>query len=200
MTSFICFLQSECSAIQAYLESGISLGEETTVDVDKNVASHISHYPQLQEYFEAGGANDLISWSRRVLLAIVDHLITFDIDISWLIDIVVSYRFEVAIEELVEIVRAMDILGAEKRLLEYESILYIKLQESGKTYEEWEGICGDRLPVNFFDHIKTFSSASSSRIIVIVGSERLIEYFVVKYSNPLNKNEIFIGLCSTGHL
>jgi hypothetical protein len=34
---------------------------------------------------------------------------------------------EAEIEELVEIVRAFDILGAEERLSEYEAILYIRL-------------------------------------------------------------------------
>jgi hypothetical protein len=200
MTSFIRFLQSECSAIQTYLESGLSVDEETRIDVDKNVASHISRYPQLQTYFEVEGANDLISWSQGIRVAIVDHLITFEIDIVWLMDIVVTYRMEVEMEELVEIVRAMDILGAEKRLLEYETILYVKFKKSGKAYKEWEEICGDRLPANFYDHIEKFFSASPSRNVGTVGSERLIEYFIVSNNTTLDKNEIFLGLCSTGHL
>jgi hypothetical protein len=43
-------------------------------------------------------------------------------------DLVENYRFDAEIEELVEIVRSLDILGAEKRLSEYEVVLYMKLK------------------------------------------------------------------------
>jgi hypothetical protein len=54
----------------------------------------------------------------------------FDINVSWLMDVIDKYEYEGEIEELVEIVRALDILGAEKRLSEYEAILYIALENS----------------------------------------------------------------------
>jgi hypothetical protein len=44
-----------------------------------------------------------------------------------LVEVIESYRFELEMDELVEILRALDILGPEKRLLEYEGLLYIQL-------------------------------------------------------------------------
>jgi hypothetical protein len=41
-------------------------------------------------------------------------LVAFNINLSLLIDVAETYRFEAEREELVEIVRALDILGAEK--------------------------------------------------------------------------------------
>jgi hypothetical protein len=62
---------------------------------------------------------------------IIEHLITMDINISLLIDIVESYRFEAEINELLEIVISFDISGAERRLSEYEVLLYLKLNGEG---------------------------------------------------------------------
>jgi hypothetical protein len=55
-------------------------------------------------------------------------------------DINNSYRFEVEIEELVELVRALDIFGAGKRLSEYE----VKLKQTTDSRTDWESICGDK--------------------------------------------------------
>jgi hypothetical protein len=83
MTSFMHFLQSECAAIKAYIESGLSLDDN--VNDETNLASHISSHPRLQEYF---GADILCSdeegdqlpnsptpWSRKIRGAIIDHLV-----------------------------------------------------------------------------------------------------------------------------
>jgi hypothetical protein len=48
-------------------------------------------------------------------LAIFNHLQAFEMNIELLIDVVVNYRFDLPIEELVEVVRMYDILGAERR-------------------------------------------------------------------------------------
>jgi hypothetical protein len=117
-----------------------------------------------------------------------------------LIEIVESFRFEAGIEELVEIVRCLDILGAEKRLSEYEAILYMKLAMSGQSEKEWQGICGERLPVAFFVHIKKFENRYSIlEEFGILGSQRLIEYFLEK-NFQWNRNNMFIRLCENGHL
>jgi hypothetical protein len=55
-------------------------------------------------------------------------------------DVVESYQFEVNITELVEIVRALDIMGAERRLAEYEFVLYVKLKEIFDGEREWSMI------------------------------------------------------------
>jgi hypothetical protein len=56
-----------------------------------------------------------------------------DINISLLIAIVDINRYGAQIEELVEIVRALDILGAERRLSEYEAVLDMRLTEASKN-------------------------------------------------------------------
>ena len=62
-----------------------------------------------------------------------------------------SYRYEAEIEELVELVRALDILGAEERFSEYEAILLIKLRKTGVDEFELERRYGDRLPIRLFN-------------------------------------------------
>ena len=80
MTSFIHFLRSECSSIQAFVESTISCEEEIINDIDMKIAMHISHHPRLREFFdvvdmnmniyvplsvsEVSNPNTLIPWSR----------------------------------------------------------------------------------------------------------------------------------------
>jgi hypothetical protein len=114
-------------------------------------------------------------------------------------DVVDSYEYEAEIKELVERVRAFDVLGAEKRLIEYEALLYIKLKETARNNREWGKLCGERLPVSFFDHVKDFPRYPS-RVVGFVGSQRLIEYYLAKDNTVSNKQDIFIGLCSHGHL
>jgi hypothetical protein len=57
-----------------------------------------------------------VPWSRSLRISILDHLEVFDINASLLINVVEIYSFDFEIEDLVEIVRALDILGAEIRL------------------------------------------------------------------------------------
>jgi hypothetical protein len=216
--SFLVFLQSECLAIAALVDElgdrEISSEEEECINL--NMIRQISRHPGLQGYFDGdlcdseGNRGDKIStatttttnmsqsrpWSRSLRLTIVDHLITLDINISLLIDVVESYRFEAAIEELVEIVRSLDILGAENRLSEYEALLYMKLKETSNDGLKWEEICGERLPVSF---LKKFSFyETSSAVIGTVGSQRLIEYFLANMHS--SKERIFWKLCQSGHI
>jgi hypothetical protein len=214
--SFCNFLQTECLGITPLLEE---YAEFHRMSVHQEMMDQISRYPALWSYFDmksgdsevnrgekASNANlnnkihQLQPWSRSVLVTIIDHLITMDIKISFLIDIVENYRYNLEIEELVEIVRSFDILGAEKRLFEYEALLYIKLNEIEENKREWQKRCGERLPMSFFDHIEKFLFIrSSSEIIGSIGSQRLIEYFL-ETNNHANKDLIFIQLCANGNL
>jgi hypothetical protein len=208
--SFQHFLRFECAAIPALVNevgNELSLEDET---VNMRMIELISRYPELQGYFD-GDVSDLESdiilntatvselqpWSSLVRVPIIDHLITLDINVSLLIDVVEKYRFEAELEELIEIVRALDILGAETRLSEYEALLYVKLKEIEKDEKEWERICGERLPVGFFDHIYMLSN-NLVELLGIVGSQRLIEYYLEK--GNLNTVEIWVSLCHHGHL
>jgi hypothetical protein len=166
--SFYSFLQSECLAIAALVDE-VNEYEMSVETIHVRMTNQVSRYPELQSYFDYDGNIDVTDmvdkigneavniitpllrpWSRSVRVVIVDHLFTMDINISLLIEIVENYRFKAEIEELVEVVRSLDILGAERRLLEYEAILYMKLMEMDKNEEEWERIYGERLPAIFF--------------------------------------------------
>jgi hypothetical protein len=141
---------------------------------------------------------------QSLRLSIIDYLMTFDIKISLLIDVVESYRLEAEIEELVEIVRAFDILGAEKRLEEYETMLYLQLdglEKKKNRAAEWRKRCGDKLPESFYDHIKGFGRYYTlAGILGYVGSEMVIVYFLQKNQVQLSKEEVFVQLCREGHL
>jgi hypothetical protein len=209
MASFIHFLRLECSAIHAFIESAISSEEEEeNVEVKLNAERHISNNQRLQEYFEVDDlhissvVNDMIPWPLALRVAIIDHLLILDINVSLLIDVIESYRFNSTIAELVEIVRALDILGAEKRLAEYEALLYLRLKIEGTNDNEWEKRCGNGLPVSFFENVtkyRAFKEHLFSKILGYVGSQKLIEYFLL-HLNLVNVNVIFIQLCSQNHL
>jgi hypothetical protein len=47
------------------------------------------------------------------------------------------------------------ILNLNSNVSEYEGALWIKLRGSTQNESEWERVCGDRLPVSFFEHTKT---------------------------------------------
>jgi hypothetical protein len=215
--SFHNFLRLECLAIAALVDEVDEhemFGED---EVNMKIMDQLSSDPKLQDYFDNQVDEPIIHVNTNILqirfssksmrAIIIDHLITMDIDVSLLIDVIESYRFDLEMEELVEIVRAFDILGAQRRLSEYEAVLYMKWKELESGEREWERICGDKLPVSFFDHIKRFenisflsgSSTCLSKLIGIVGSQRLIEYFLGSISHS-NKNKIFINLCEHGHI
>ena len=86
--------------------------------------------------------------SRSLRLSIIDQLTTFDINISLLMDVIKNYRFDMEFEDLVEIMRALDILGAETRSKENQiALYYLELRMSTNNVKEWENQYGDRLPV-----------------------------------------------------
>jgi hypothetical protein len=89
---------------------------------------------------------------RQCISSLNDHWPSL-IDISLLIEVVDSYRLEIPIEELEEILRALDILGAETRSTKYAAVLYLKLREIERNENKWRIICGERLPVSFFEEI-----------------------------------------------
>jgi hypothetical protein len=127
-------------------------------------------------------------------------IFTFDINVSLLLGVVEYYIFNLEIEDLVEIVRAMDILGAERRFKEYEVVLYIKLKETTNE-SEWERRLGERIPVNFYQHMKEFNYGfnSYSQLIGNFGSPKLIEYFL-QINIGYDKNQIFNYICKRGSL
>jgi hypothetical protein len=215
MTAFLRFLHSECSAIHSFVEeaSDLEISIEAT-ELNEKLTSFSSNFggqtqSQLEEYFtpENRAAGDIIEdvsnivpWSTSLRLAIAEYIVGFDIDLSLLINIVETHEFVLELIELIEMVRAFDILGAQKRFLEYELLLYSKMKENPEEQKEpnhWETHYGHRLPISFFNHIKTFTNFDWH--VGIVGSKRLIEYFLdLKIIKPTN--QLFTALCSYGHL
>jgi hypothetical protein len=234
MARFLNFLH-ESPAIMGFInevgEREMSFEEESV-----KIASYSSRFPQLKEYFEIkdisavnriGGdvaANALefrneeeqmqkVPWSQSLRLAILDHLNIMEIDVGLLIDAIETYRFDLKVDQLVAIVRALDILGAERRLTEYEVSLYIKLK-TGKADEEeyvgglrdvieWAKRRRDRLPVSFSDHIvEKCQNCSIPYVVGKVGSQKLMEYCLENYPSIFkdSKNGLFTGLCEYEHL
>jgi hypothetical protein len=95
----------------------------------------------------------------------------------------------------------LDILGAERRLAEYEAVLYMRLT---KTKQMKKNDCkrkyGDRLPVNSFQHVDEFIISFPGAILGKVGSQRLIQYYLHCDKSELDLQEIFQVLCGNGHL
>jgi predicted metallopeptidase len=76
----------------------------------------------------------------------INYIITFDINVTFLIDVVEKYQRSSRDRG---ISRAFDILGAKKRLLEYELALFIKLRKE----RDWEIRFEKRLPASFFGKV-----------------------------------------------
>ena len=100
------------------------------------------------------------------------------------------------VTDIVEIVRAMDILGAERRLKEYEAMLYLSFKDPDERNCIYED---PRLPANFSDHVKGFESQAESVILGIVGSQRLIE-FSFNRGLEMERDDLFQQLCRFEHL
>jgi hypothetical protein len=218
-TKFLIFLQTECVAIAAFLDEvgghELSQEEEEEVVNMKMIDEVVSRYQGLKNYFDSEDIDfettpntianldlsELQPWAKSIRVMVIDHLITMDINIPLLIEIVETYRFEADIEEVVEMVRSFDILGAAKRLSEYEALLYMKLKDTLKSKELWEEICGERLPVSFFEHVEKFKFRDGLFLDVVglIGSQRLIEYFSKNYPQ-VDNHRMFIMLCENGHL
>jgi hypothetical protein len=118
MAAFINFLHYECVAIQAFIDE---VGNwDSSLEEDANIDRHIAQFPELKDYFTIDPANfelnefdgvgyvslstvqqhknDVgkkseieVTWSKSLRLMIVEHLLTFDINISLLINVVETY-------------------------------------------------------------------------------------------------------------
>jgi hypothetical protein len=228
MLSFVNFLQSECPSIQAFVDevcndriSAELIEEENSTETD--ILSRLDPIAQMQveEFLQCknsieqhsvsncasesdGGYRssslELHLWSRSVRLAVLDHLITFDINISLLIEEVQSYSFDLVVEQLVELVRTFDILGAEKRLREYEAILNFKFNNATSIDRiHWKYQYRKKLPISFYERMKYFDHKVRWRqSICEIGSQRLLEYFSDR--NLLDNVITFGFLCRFGYL
>jgi hypothetical protein len=136
-------------------------------------------------------------WSCSLRIAIVEYILQFDINLLLIINVIETSRFDLLFEELVEIARAMDVLGAERKLKEYKGILFltlmdfIKIQENNyyeKTFEyriaakELILMIQERLPISVVDDWKMFYMTNFPIIKVIceIGSQNVIEFYLMK--------------------
>jgi hypothetical protein len=90
-------------------------------------------------------------------------------------------------------VRALDILGAEILLPEYEACLHLKLKRTFYSEYDLRKNYGHRLPVCVFDRLKLFQNSANTTIIDKIGSQRLISYFL-RYHKNCRRDHVFINL------
>jgi hypothetical protein len=120
---------------------------------------------ELEETIDTENSHDqkrrrkIQTWSPSLRISIIDHLLILDINVCLLVEVVESYKFDLDGDDLVEVMRSFDILGAERRLREYETVFYLLLEdERDKKENAWETKYGSRLPINTFDRIIAFSN------------------------------------------
>jgi hypothetical protein len=86
-------------------------------------------------------------------------------------DVVENYRFDLAVKVVVEIVRALDILGSKRRLFEYEVLFYIRLEETNEKNWQSRYKTIDRIEEMFMDE-----ENEVEKMVAKVASQKFIEY------------------------
>jgi hypothetical protein len=142
--------------------------------------------------------------SESVEDLVVSYLLQseFDLDIKLLVDVVEQYSFDLEEEELMKMVRMLDILGAEKRWREYDFFFLhfltkskkkpsmflsnfeleeIELEEKEKEKE------GDMEPVSYTIHVNEIRNLDRVENISKYGSKELINYTL--------QRDIFMNIC-----
>jgi hypothetical protein len=147
------------------------------------------------------------SWSPSLRLAIIEHLLILDMKVCFLIDVVETYKFDLKIEEFAEIVRSLDILGATKRLSEYEALVFFHfIYFKAKDGIQWHSRYKERSPVESLNRIYYYYERWDSLVEVLanVGSQRLIEYVMnsgkFDHNHSVTYHSIFSTLCQFGKL
>jgi hypothetical protein len=187
-TPFYSFLLKECSSIQSMLDSRKITKNDG--DIDSNSTD------------TADAMNSRTD--------IDTFMLTMDFNVPLLEDVITNYRFDfsspTSIHDLIEIVRMLDILGAEVRYKEYGLNLFDKLNNQA-TMEDWLPYA-DRIPVSFEELAnKSFyknhdfqSNRKLTRFLedsCILGSKPLLFYLLKQ--PEVDKKEMFVTLCNYGH-
>jgi hypothetical protein len=131
---------------------------------------------------------------------------TMDFKIPLLEEVVTSYRFDfpaTQIQDLIEVVRILDILGAEVRYKEYGLLLYVKLVIELEM-EDWL-LYADRIPVSFEELAHNYRKVPFSfknnfqlhENAYALGSKHLVSHIIK--SSPMDKTVVFLKLCNNGH-
>jgi hypothetical protein len=173
MAAFHTFLFKECSAIQALLQSSqISKNE-----MDCPIVMRI----------------------EEVNSEIQTFLQTMECNVPLLEEVITTYRFKFDhsdIPNLIEVVRMLDILGAEVRYREYGFILYQTLNELDFKY--WLPYAV-RIPVSFESLTKIFGMKQLEGWIQVchLGSKPLLQF--ISTFPDYDKQETFMKLCEFGH-
>jgi hypothetical protein len=161
MAALIFFLQS-CPTILAFVdELGIFTSQNQMAELERTFETIQSenklcesHIQILTEYLEfpMDEQNDAVIWSRYTRIEILRFLQDFDINLELLIDEVEDRRIWLTNEEYVEVLRMLDILGAEERLKKCEAEFVHQLCETSELFSVEERY-GSRLPVRCLDDI-----------------------------------------------
>jgi hypothetical protein len=184
---------------------------EMIAEIDDNdIQALISEYDcgtqeRLKEYFKLEENSEMSHnstqerhWSQSLRFAVLEHLAALDIKLSLLIQLVESYRFDAEVDELLEMIRAYDILGAERRFGEYTVLFYLKLKGKNE-WHDWQYIYKGRLPILAEDLMIDLRSSWATKVGAI-GSQKLIEYLLEKSLNYSSESELFQAVCNSGHL
>jgi hypothetical protein len=204
----LSFFKSECSAIRAFVEETCQ-DEKRDNSEDSEINEFVITFDEvtatkLREYLK--GIDDETeateAWNRSARIAIIHHLQGFEINFPLLIKIVESHEFDLELDDHVEIIRMYDILGAEKRLREYEILLYEKIIERDERFTWRESNYGKRLPVCFESHIYEMRQIGDTMWNILhIGSKPLLIYKLQRGNiTPQWKNLLFNRLCTTGKL
>jgi hypothetical protein len=128
-SEFVEFLLRDCSAIHSLLE------EVKKVPPDTDRQSAMS--PEVTSFWETPDGKEIDFFMK-----------TMEFNIPLLEEVIISYRFNFQqhIQDLIEIVRMFNILGAEVRYQEYGLVLYDML--NSLEIEQWFRYA-DRIPVSF---------------------------------------------------
>jgi hypothetical protein len=143
----------------------------------------------------------IVQLSKGFQSAALLYLLEFELDISLLLKIYIDHEYRLSIDDLVEAVRMLDILGS-KKMEQYVLILYhhMKLSDSiPKTLMTQY----PRLPVSILHHCDSISAISMFRAVCRTGSRQLVEYFLQEETNYVKSNrigKIINSLCCYGYL
>jgi hypothetical protein len=172
------FFRDECSSIQSLLEEVESASNEDDGFAEKE-RYLISQSCDYIAFMESGGIR--MNYASRV--AILCHLKEFDIDFSFLFLLFQENRFDLPINKIIEMIRILDILGAETQLKEYEILFYFRKEEL-KTLRSFI------LPASLDKRFGNINKLSLTENVCRLKSSALFHYFLNGDENIESKEDI----------
>jgi hypothetical protein len=176
------FLVTECTAIKSIID-------DCEDEIEKNPEFGFMEFEGLGISFAA----------QNTILSFLDTF-QFENKMELLSRVLVQRNYKLNFEELVEIVRMLDILG-HNRLREYEILLFEAMKR--RKLKEYSG-----LPVSYFDHAFEIGRMCLEENIAKTGNKEFIDFilfqdvsvFPANSAIPIKTGRIFTYLCKYGFL